>query len=306
LTFSARPARGPRRARPRTSYRLVVRPRARPPSVCETSGGGPGAPSSDRVEFIRGADCRDVLPNLPGAVFDACITDPPYGLGMFEWDRAVPGPDVWREVLRVLKPGAALVAFGARRTYHRLATAVEDAGFRIVDQAIWVYLTGRPPTRNHLRPAHELILLARSPGPALPVDIDAARIPWRDAEDRERVQRIDSLRAGGRRRGVYDRSLDKHGRAPFATNDGGRWPSTVMATGDDTLGEASHVFLVPKVRNIIGHPCSKPIEMLSHLVNLFVPPGGVVLDPFAGSGPVATAVEAANRKAVLIDGLAVT
>jgi DNA modification methylase len=75
------------------------------------------------VEFLRGARCEDVLPLLPEAVFDACITDPPYGLGLFAWDRDVPGPDVWRQVLRVLKPGAALVTFGARRTYHRLASA---------------------------------------------------------------------------------------------------------------------------------------------------------------------------------------
>jgi DNA modification methylase len=51
-----------------------------------------GVPSS--VEFIRGADCRDVLPLLPAGVFDACVTDPPYGLGMFDWDGEVPGPDV--------------------------------------------------------------------------------------------------------------------------------------------------------------------------------------------------------------------
>jgi hypothetical protein len=76
----------------------------------------------------------------------------------------VPEPDVWREVLRVLKLGTALVAFGARTTYHRLATAVEEVGFRVVDQAVWVYLTDRPLSRHHLRPAHQLTLLARAPG----------------------------------------------------------------------------------------------------------------------------------------------
>ncbi len=66
-------------------------PRARPPEISgETSAVGAGAPLS--VEFIRGADCRDVLPLLPADVFDACVTDPPYGLGMFDWDRDVPGP----------------------------------------------------------------------------------------------------------------------------------------------------------------------------------------------------------------------
>jgi DNA modification methylase len=282
-----------------------VRSRPPPAAVRETSPKtGPGthvSPSfGDCWELIRG-DCRDVLPLLPAGVFDACLTDPPYGLGLFSWDRDVPGPDVWRQVLRVMKPGAALIAFGGRRTYHRLASAVEDAGFRIVDQALWVYLTGRPPSRNHLRPAHELILLARAPGLGLPVNIEAARIPWRDAEDREQVQRIDTLRATGRRRRVYEQTLDEHGRSAFLANEGGRWPSTVMATGDKSPALSSHVFVVPKVRNVIGHPCSKPIELLTHLVKLFVPPSGVVLDPFAGRGPVASSVELTNRRAVLIE-----
>ncbi len=251
-------------------------------------------------ELIRGADCRDVLPVLPAAVFDACVTDPPYGIGIAAWDREVPGPDVWREVLRVLKPGAALVAFAGRRTYHRLAAAVEAAGFRVVDQALWLYLGGRPPSRNHLRPAHEPILIARAPGKPLPVNIDSARIPYRDAEDMAQVRRIDSLRLGGARRAVYRSSLDGHGREGFRPDGRGRWPTTVVAT-DEVLGEASHVFQVPKVRNVRGHPCSKPPELLAHLVNLFVPEGGVVLDPFAGSGPLAVAVEATGRKAVLVE-----
>jgi site-specific DNA-methyltransferase (adenine-specific) len=74
-----------------------------------------------------------------------------------------------------------------------------------------------------------------------------------------------------------------------------------MATDAEVLGDVSHVFVVPKVRNVIGHPCSKPIELLTHLVKLFGPDGGVVVDPFAGSGPVAAAVEATGRRAVLIE-----
>jgi site-specific DNA-methyltransferase (adenine-specific) len=65
-----------------------------------------------------------VLPLLPAQVFDACITDPSYGIGVANWDGDVPGPEAWREVLRVLKPGAPLVAFAGRRTQHHLAVAV--------------------------------------------------------------------------------------------------------------------------------------------------------------------------------------
>jgi DNA modification methylase len=281
-----------------------VRPRARRPAVCETSGGGPGAHGSDRVEFIRGADCRDVLPLLPAAVFDACITDPPYGIGIATWDAEVPGPDVWAEVLRVLRPGAALVAFAGRRTYHRLALAVEETGFRVTDQGLWIFRTGRRPSPCHLRPAHELLLIARVPGRPLPVNIDEARVPYRDEQDRAQVHRIDTLRARGRRRGVYHPSLERHGRDSFAPKRDGREPTTVMATDDDVLGESSFVFQVPKLRKVSGHPCSKPPELLAHLVRLFVPDGGVVIDPVAGGGPLAAAVESTGRRAMLIDAAA--
>lgn len=249
--------------------------------------------------MVRG-DCREVMPLLPAAAFDACITDPPYGIGIAAWDREVPGADVWRGVLRLLKRGAWLIAFGARRTYHRLASAVEAAGFTIVDQAAWVYTTGRPPSRQHLKPAHEPILIARAPGAPMPVNIDAGRIPWRDKADRKAASRIDSLRAAGHRKPVYERSMDAYGREPFKANARGRVPATVMPT-DRALGAASHVFQVPKVRDAVSHRCAKPPALLAQLVRLFVPAGGVVLDPFAGSGSVGEAARMEGRRAVMID-----
>jgi hypothetical protein len=82
------------------------------------------------------------LPLLPAKVFDACITDPPYGLGIAAWDRATPGPEVWRGVLRVMKDGAWLIAFGGRRTYHRVATSIEEGGFDSVDMGSWMVSLG--------------------------------------------------------------------------------------------------------------------------------------------------------------------
>jgi site-specific DNA-methyltransferase (adenine-specific) len=77
---------------------------------------------------------------------DAIVCDPPYGLAFMgkEWDHGVPGAAFWREALRVAKPGAHLLAFGGSRTYHRLACAVEDAGWDIRDQILWLYGTGFP------------------------------------------------------------------------------------------------------------------------------------------------------------------
>lgn len=64
------------------------------------------------------------------------------------WDHGVPGPDFWREVYRVLKPGAHLAAFGGTRTYHRMACAIEDAGFEIRDSLMWLYASGFPKSQN--------------------------------------------------------------------------------------------------------------------------------------------------------------
>lgn len=95
---------------------------------------------------ILTGDCLVRLRELDDESVDACVTDPPYGLGFMgkAWDHAVPSADVWREVLRVLKPGAHLLAFAGTRTQHRMACAIEDAGFEIRDMIAWLYGSGFP------------------------------------------------------------------------------------------------------------------------------------------------------------------
>jgi len=91
-------------------------------------------------------DCLEVLATLEADSLSACVTDPPYGLSFMGrgWDHGVPGEPFWVEVLRVLKPGAHIAAFGGTRTYHRLACAIEDAGFEIRDCMMWLYGSGFP------------------------------------------------------------------------------------------------------------------------------------------------------------------
>ena len=90
----------------------------------------------------------DILPTLADCSVDSIVTDPPYELGFMgkQWDASGIAYNVqlWRECLRVLKPGGHLLAFGGTRTYHRMAVAIEDAGFEIRDSIHWVYGSGFP------------------------------------------------------------------------------------------------------------------------------------------------------------------
>jgi site-specific DNA-methyltransferase (adenine-specific) len=93
-------------------------------------------------------DCREVLKALPDNSVDSVVTDPPYELGFMgkSWDSSGIAYDVtvWAECLRVLKPGGHILAFGGSRTWHRLAVAIEDAGFEIRDSIAWMYGSGFP------------------------------------------------------------------------------------------------------------------------------------------------------------------
>lgn len=100
-----------------------------------------------RARIIVG-DCRASMATLPDASVDAVVCDPPYELGFMgkSWDASGIAYDleVWRQALRVLKPGGHLLAFSGSRTYHRMTCAIEDAGFEIRDQIMWVYGSGFP------------------------------------------------------------------------------------------------------------------------------------------------------------------
>lgn len=97
---------------------------------------------------VYAGDCLKTIKSWPDNFVDAVVTDPPYELGFIgkSWDStgiaySVP---MWSEVFRVMKPGAHLLAFSATRTYHRMACAIEDAGFEIRDQIQWIYGSGFP------------------------------------------------------------------------------------------------------------------------------------------------------------------
>jgi site-specific DNA-methyltransferase (adenine-specific) len=107
-------------------------------------------------------DCLDKLKELDDNSIDSIVTDPPYGLsaapnsgksskGGFmgkKWDYDVPSQEIWEECMRVLKPGGHLLSFAGSRTYHRMAVRIEDAGFEIRDQIMWIYGSGFPKSMN--------------------------------------------------------------------------------------------------------------------------------------------------------------
>lgn len=121
---------------------------------------------------IFNLDCLDAMSlYLEENSVDAIVTDPPYGISFMgkRWDYAVPSETIWRECLRVLKPGGHLLAFAGTRTQHRMAVRIEDAGFEIRDMIAWVYGSGFPKSHNGewggtaLKPALEPLTLARKP-----------------------------------------------------------------------------------------------------------------------------------------------
>lgn len=102
------------------------------------------------VETVRlyQGDCRKVMAALPDNSVDSVVCDPPYEIGLMskKWDKSgiAFDPEVWSQALRVLKPGGHLLAFGATRMYHRLGTAIEDAGFEIRDCIAYAFGSGFP------------------------------------------------------------------------------------------------------------------------------------------------------------------
>ncbi|MBT1164970.1 DNA-methyltransferase [Bifidobacterium felsineum] len=189
-----------------------------------------------RIRLHEG-DCRDLIAGLPDDSVDAVVTDPPYELGFMgrDWDRTGIAYDVglWRDVLRVVKPGAHMTVFAASRTYHRVACAIEDAGFEIRDQIDWVYATGMPHGQDAarltgdgkwagwntmLKPAHEPIILARKPLDGSVADnletwgtgclnVDANRIPL--GRDRTEYERRWTTNRNGRKPGSIYGTFNK-------------------------------------------------------------------------------------------------
>lgn len=212
-------------------------------------------------------DCREQMKLLPEGCIDTVITDPPYGLEFMgkDWDSGVPGQAFWVEALRVIKPGGMLLAFGGTRMYHRLACAIEDAGWEIRDCLMYLYGTGFPKSKNldgdfkgwgtALKPAWEPIILAMKPCAGTfaenaqkhgvsGLNIDGCRVG--NGEDVVTFERED----GDRSRENYRTGTVVGGAKPSGQ---GRWPANLLldeeagAMLDEQTGGASRFFYCSKV-----------------------------------------------------------
>ena len=196
-------------------------------------------------------DCLDKLKELPDNSVDSIVTDPPYGISFMskKWDYDVPSTEIWTECLRVLKPGGHLLSFGGSRTYHRMAVRIEDAGFEIRDQIMWIYGSGFPKSHNvgdgigtALKPAHEPIVVARKPLSEKSVaenvlkwgtggiNIDVSRIGYKDDKPISRdCLRDKTTMTGWGSGGLGDRTED------WEPNNTGRWPANIIL--DEEAGQ---------------------------------------------------------------------
>ena len=203
-----------------------------------------------RAELLQG-DCLDVMPTLDEASIDAVVTDPPYDLAFMgrKWDGTGVAfrPETWAEVYRLLRPGGHLLAFGGTRTYHRLVSAIEDAGFEIRDCLVWAYATGFPKSRNlagewagwgtALKPSWEPIVLARKPLVGTVVEnvlahgtgalnIDGCRLGYADEADLATARTKNPGRDGT----VAGRVAGHDGGRQQTVDDAGRWPPNLLLT----------------------------------------------------------------------------
>jgi site-specific DNA-methyltransferase (adenine-specific) len=372
------------------------------------------------------ADCREALRSLPSDSIDSVPCDPPYELNFMGkgWDDTgiANDPALWAEVFRVLKPGGHLAAFSASRTYHRMACAIEDAGFEIRDSLMWIYGVGFPKSLNvskaidkaagatrteivgtklgrpgmskdgsnqrsgfddafggeasgtmstdilapatpeaaewegwgtALKPAFEPIVLARKPlsEPTVAanvlkwrtgaLNIGACRVGYESDADFEKAKGGDSAsNKGGEFLGAkgamkQSEKIDRSGRWPAnLVHDGsdevvGMFPNTGPSkaaktttllqrqdnkglgsitpgnTHSDAGGSAARFFYSAKAsradRNGSKHPTVKPIALMEWLAKLITPPGGTILDPFAGSGTTGIAATRCGFKAILCE-----
>lgn len=236
---------------------------------------------------VLNMDCIEGMRLFPDGYFDSIVTDPPYELGFMgkSWDASgiAYSVEMWREALRVLKPGGHLLAFSGSRTYHRMVCAIEDAGFEIRDQIMWVYGSGMPKAKTQLRGCHEPIAVCRKKF----AGSERARMEA-DGVGGLNIEACRTESGGWPGNFIHDGLSERwapyfyHSKASGSDRDEGLEAFETKVAGglagraDGSLGS------ITMRKNT--HPTVKPTDLMRYLCRLVTPTGGTVLDPFTGSG----------------------
>tara|TARA_Y100001937_G_scaffold47231_1_gene66215 strand:+ start:280 stop:1251 length:972 start_codon:yes stop_codon:yes gene_type:complete len=281
--------------------------------------------------MILVGDCFEKLKDIEDNSIHSLVTDPPYGLSTVTeqdtrdclaqwlddevytskkagfmgetWDSFVPSPVLFKEVLRVLKPGAYGLVFSGSRTQDLMTMSLRLAGFEIRDCLMWLYGNGFPKSYDAseafksppkswgtaLKPAYEPITLVKKPIKSSietniqmhgvgALNLEASRIP---------LNGISKGKKGKNTKGVTNFAQSKTYDPETA-----RYPANVVLDSSINLNHATRYFYCarssPEERhkgtdqNI--HPTVKPINLMRYLCKLITPEQGTILDPFAGSG----------------------
>jgi site-specific DNA-methyltransferase (adenine-specific) len=297
-------------------------------------------------------DCLELLAELSPCSVDAVVCDPPYGINFQgkRWDgqaihesaatttrhRRLTTNEAFQEWARSwateclrIKPGGHLLAFGSPRTFHRLASGLEDTGFELRDTLMWMYANGLPKSRRlpggkgtALRPAWEPVLLARkSPKTTIErnmrrhrvgaLNIDACRVkerwPANVLLDHSKdctpeactadcavaaIDQADSRTRDTTGRRTPPSRLFFSSKVSRAERDAGC--EHLPACELDVYPGRPHNSPPGAAHNL--HPTVKPIALMRWLVRLVSPPGGLVLDPFCGSGSTGAAAVLEDRR----------
>lgn len=217
------------------------------------------------------ADCRDVLPTLAPASVDAVITDPPYGDTSLSWDRRVAG---WLPLAaQVLKPNGSLWVCGSLRSLVPLFADLQALGFKYSQDVVWRKQNGTGFHNDRFRRVHEHVVLFY-------------RGAWQE------VYHAPQFTLDARAKTVHRKTRPTHtghiDSGAYVSVDGGpRLMTSVL-----------------EVRNEHGraiHPTQKPVDLLRPLVRYSVPPGGVVLDCFGGSGSTSMAAMVEARRSIYVE-----
>jgi site-specific DNA-methyltransferase (adenine-specific) len=253
-----------------THTTLKTRPRSKAATATT------GSSTTTDARLIHG-DCLDVLRKIKSGSVDAIVTDPPYGQTNESYDGPIAfSPDLWRECARVCKPNAACISFAGSPTYHKIASGIEAGGWKVRQMWGWVYRNGMITSAwpkegfDRLAPAMDPICYATR-GKML---LNCERV----GDNAWRVGETTRLR----------NTLSERSKSHGAKSGVGHYPRSIASDGCPDFEYFALSRVGCRKSGVTGHPNQKPLELLEWIVSK-LPPGGVILDPFCGSGTTGVA-----------------